>query len=150
MWQGNVTLSQNRIRDFTERLVDYADYSVVEVRHGTTEIAYSPSVIAGNTFTYTLGRLEGSLLSKFVGKQFLDNTSNAARALPAYMTQDVRVAYGFSKAIRATLLVNNVLNSMYSSNGYTYSYLYAGDLTTENFQYPQAGFNFLLGLSIRL
>jgi iron complex outermembrane receptor protein len=39
---------------------------------------------------------------------------------------------------------------MYSSNGYTYSYLYAGELTTENFQYPQAGFNFLLGLNIRL
>ena len=90
------------------------------------------------------------MLSKFVGKQFLDNTSNAGRALPAYMTQDVRFAYAFTSKIRATLLLNNVLNALYSSNGYTYSYLYEGNLTTENFQYPQAGFNFLLGLSVRL
>jgi iron complex outermembrane receptor protein len=48
------------------------------------------------------------------------------------------------------LLLNNVLNASYSSNGYTYSYLYEGNMTTENFQYPQAGFNFLLGLSVRL
>jgi len=46
-------------------------------------------------------------------------------------------------------LLNNVLNEMYSSNGYTYSYRYGGVTTTENFYYPQAGFNFLLGASIR-
>ena len=149
LWQGNVTLSQNRIRNFTEKLVEYVDYSVVEVNHGTTNIAFSPSVIAGNTLTYNFRKMEASLLSKFVGKQFLDNTSNAARALPAYMTQDVRFAYAFTSKIRATLLLNNVLNALYSSNGYTYSYLYEGNMTTENFQYPQAGFNFLLGLSVR-
>jgi iron complex outermembrane receptor protein len=150
LWQGNVTLSQNRIRNFTEKLVEYADYSVVEVNHGTTNIAFSPSVIAGNTLTYNFRKMEASLLSKFVGKQFLDNTSNAARALPAYMTQDVRFAYAFTSKLRTTLLLNNVLNALYSSNGYTYSYLYEGNMTTENFQYPQAGFNFLLGLSVRL
>jgi iron complex outermembrane receptor protein len=46
--------------------------------------------------------------------------------------------------------LNNVLNTLYSSNGYTFSYLYEGAMTTENFHYPQAGFNFLLGFAIRL
>ena len=149
-WQANLTLSQNRIQDFTEKLVEYADYSIVEVKHGTTDIAYSPSVIAGSTLTYAKGKLEAALLSKYVGKQNLDNTSNEARALPSYMTQDIRLGYAFTKKIRATLLLNNVLNTLYSSNGYTFSYLYEGAMTTENFHYPQAGFNFLLGFAIRL
>jgi iron complex outermembrane receptor protein len=97
-----------------------------------------------------MGAFEGALLSKYVGKQYLDNTSTEKRSLAAYATQDLRFSYVFSTHITSTLLMNNVLNSMYSSNGYTYSYLYAGELTTENFQYPQAGFNFLLGLNIRL
>jgi iron complex outermembrane receptor protein len=149
-WQVNSTISRNRIQDFTEKLVEYADYSIVSIKHGETDIAYSPSVIAGSTLTYTHAKMELTLLSKYVGQQYLDNTSNAARALPAYFTQDVRLGYGLTKKIRATLLLNNVLNSLYSSNGYTFSYLYDGALTTENFHYPQAGFNFLVGLSIRL
>jgi iron complex outermembrane receptor protein len=149
-WSGNVTLSQNKIQNFNEKLTDYENDTEVLVPHGTTDIAYSPNVIAGNTITYKRGAFEGGLLSKYVGKQYLDNTSTEKRSLAAYATQDVRFSYVFSKHISATLLMNNVLNSMYSSNGYTYSYLYAGELTTENFQYPQAGFNFLLGLNIRL
>ena len=150
LWSGNVTLSQNKIQNFNEKLTDYENYTEVIIPHGTTDIAYSPSLIAGNTITFKKGAFEGALLSKYVGKQYLDNTSTEKRSLPAYATQDVRFSYVFSKHISSTLLLNNVLNSMYSSNGYTYSYLYAGDLTTENFQYPQAGFNFLLGLNIRL
>ena len=143
-------MSQNKIQNFTERLTDYENYTEVIIPHGATDIAYSPNVIAGNTITYKRGAFEGALLSKYVGKQYLDNTSTEKRSLSAYVTQDLRFSYVFSKHISATLLMNNVLNSMYSSNGYTYSYLYAGELTTENFQYPQAGFNFLLGLNIRL
>ena len=149
-WQANLTLSQNRIQNFTEKLVEYADYSTVAIQHGETDIAYSPSVIGGSTLTYTKAKWEASILTKYVGKQFLDNTSNDARALPAYLTQDIRLAYSLTKKIRTTLLLNNVLNTLYTSNGYTFSYLYDGALTTENFHYPQAGFNFLLGLSIRL
>ena len=150
LWSGNVTLSQNKIQNFNEKLTDYENYTEKIIPHGTSDIAYSPNVIAGNTITYRIGAFEGALLSKYVGKQYLDNTSTEKRSLAAYVTQDLRFSYVFSKHISSTLLLNNVLNSMYSSNGYTYSYLYAGELTTENFQYPQAGFNFLLGLNIRL
>jgi iron complex outermembrane receptor protein len=150
LWSGNVTLSQNKIQNFSEKLTDYENYTEKIIPHGTSDIAYSPGVIAGNTITYKRGAFEGALLSKYVGKQYLDNTSTEKRSLAAYATQDLRFSYVFSSRISSTLLLNNVLNSMYSSNGYTYSYLYAGELTTENFQYSQAGFNFLLGLNIRL
>ena len=149
VWSGNVTLSQNRIRNFKERMTDYDTYDQIVINHGNTDIAYSPSVIAGNTVTYSVGSFEASLLSKYVGKQYLDNTSDEARSLEAYTTQDIRLKYTLKKGPVFTLLLNNVLNEQYSSNGYTYSYRYGGATTTENFYYPQAGFNFLLGASIR-
>ena len=149
LWNGNLTLSQNRIRQFKEEIIDYDTYDMAFIQHENTDIAFSPSVIAGNTLTYTIGAFEASLLSKYVGKQYLDNTSDEARSLKAYTTQDIRLKYTLKKGPVFTLLLNNVLNELYSSNGYTYSYRYAGETTTENFYYPQAGFNFLLGASIR-
>ena len=149
LWSGNLTLSQNRIRQFKEEIIDYDTYDIAFINHENTDIAYSPSVIAGNTLTYSVGAFEASLLSKYVGKQYLDNTSDDARSLNAYTTQDIRLKYTLKKGPVLTLLLNNVLNEMYSSNGYTYSYRFAGAKTTENFYYPQAGFNFLLGASIR-
>jgi iron complex outermembrane receptor protein len=150
LWNGNVTLSQNRIQHFKEEIIDYETYDQAVIHHENTNIAYSPSVIAGNTLTYTVGAFETSLLSKYVGKQYLDNTSNEARSIKAYTTQDIRLKYTLKKGPAFTLLLNNVLNERYSSNGYTYSYRYAGAMTTENFYYPQAGFNFLVGVVIRL
>jgi iron complex outermembrane receptor protein len=149
VWSGNVTLSQNRIQNFKERMTDYDTYDQIVINHGNTDIAYSPSVIYGSTLTYTLGALEASLLRKYVGKQYLDNTSDDARSLAAYNTHDIRLKYTLKKGPVFTLLLNNVMNEQYSSNGYTYSYRYGGATTTENFYYPQAGFNFLLGASIR-
>jgi iron complex outermembrane receptor protein len=148
-WSGNVTVSQNRIRQFKEEIIDYDTYDVAFIHHENTDIAFSPSVIAGTTLTYTAGAFEASLLRKYVGKQYLDNTSDDARSLNAYMTHDIRLKYTLKKGPVFTLLLNNVLNEQYSSNGYTYSYRFAGVMTTENFYYPQAGFNFLLGASIR-
>jgi iron complex outermembrane receptor protein len=149
VWSGNVTLSQNRIQNFQEKMVDYDLNQEVVINHGNTDIAYSPTVIYGSTLAYTAGAFEASLLRKYVGKQYLDNTSDDARSLKAYNTHDIRLKYTLKKGPAFTLLLNNVLNEMYSSNGYTYSYRYGGATTTENFYYPQAGFNFLLGASIR-
>ena len=149
LWNGNLTLSQNRIRQFKEEIIDYDTYDMAFIQHENTDIAFSPSVIAGNTFTYSAGAFEASLLSKYVGKQYLDNTSDEARSIKAYTTQDIRLKYTLKKGPVFTLLLNNVLNELYSSNGYTYSYRFDGAMTTENFYYPQAGFNFLLGASIR-
>jgi iron complex outermembrane receptor protein len=152
-WQANATLSQNKIDNFIEYLTDYDSYEEKAIAHGKTDISFSPSVIAGSTFTIKSGKLETSLLTKYVGKQYLDNTSNEGRILKAYWTQDIRLMYPvktkWSKRLDLTLLLNNVANILYSSNGYTYSYIYDGKTITENFYYPQAGFNFLAGVVVR-
>ena len=87
-----------------------------------------------------------------MGKQYLDNTSDDSKVIEAYQTLDARVSYSlFPKHIKElslNFMVNNVLNTLYSSNGYTYSYIY-GQMITENFYYPQAGRNFLCGLTIK-
>jgi iron complex outermembrane receptor protein len=149
-WEANGTWSRNRIQNFQEKMIDYENYKTIVIDHGTTDIAFSPSVIAGITWTYTHGPFEASLLRKYVGKQYLDNTSSDTRSMPAYLTRDIRVQYRFMQRFVGSLLLNNITNEKYVSNGYTYSYQYAGATTTENFYYPQAGFNFLIGLSIRL
>ncbi|MHA8050698.1 TonB-dependent receptor [Aquirufa sp. ROCK-SH2] len=153
-WQGNATVSQNKIDNFVEYITDYDTNEEKAISHGTSTISYSPSLISGSTLTITTGRLSTSFLTKYVGKQYLDNTSDEGRSIKAYLTQDIRFAYPittkWTKRLDFTLLLNNVANSLYSSNGYTYSYIYDGKTITENFYYPQAGFNFLAGLVIRL
>ena len=94
------------------------------------------------------------LLSKYVSKQFLDNSSNESRKLNAYYTQDVRAAYSFAKGalknIDLILQVNNVFNKKYEPNGYTFSYYLNNQLTTENYYFPMAERNWMVGLNVRL
>ena len=120
---------------------------------GNTNISFSPNTIIGSQILYNpLKNLELGFLSKYVGKQYLDNTSNENRKLNAYFTNDLRAIYTlkgkFLKEVNFSLLVNNIFNHEYESNGYTYSYLYGGKIT-ENFVFPQAGTNFLAGVRLR-
>lgn len=152
-FSGNLTLSRNKIKQFTEVIVSYDDSPTIENTFTNTDISFSPSVIAGGQLSFLPNkRWEFSLLPKYVGKQYLDNTSNNNRKLAAYFLNDVRVIYALKpkalKDLSVSLLLNNILNKMYASNGYTYSYIYGG-VITENYVYPQAGFNFLTAIKLR-
>lgn len=153
LFAGNLTLSQNKIKEFTEFIVSYDETPSIETTFQNTDISFSPSIIAGGQLGFfPTKRLEISLLPKYVGKQYLDNTSNENRKLDAFFTTDVRVNYTlktiFMKELSVSLLINNVFNTLYESNGYTYSYIY-GSTITENYVYPQAGINFLAALKLR-
>jgi iron complex outermembrane receptor protein len=158
--QANATFSQNRIKDFTEYVDDYDNGGQGAYYHGTSAIAFSPSIIAagGVVLTPFYHSKSGKafsleLLEKYVGKQYLDNTSNESRKLDAYGLLDVRLRYnpsiGGFRNLGFTLMLNNVLDKAYESNGYTYSYIYGGSTTTQNFYFPQAGFNWLLGMNLK-
>ncbi len=148
LWNINTTLSQNKISSFEEVI----DPMIID--HKDTDIAFSPSIIVGNSFLYTPKTdIEVELSTKYVGKQYLDNTSNESRSLDGYTYTNLRISYDWKPAsidgIKLSLQINNLLDSKYSSNGYTYSYL-AGDVVTENYLYPQAGIHFMLGAQLRL
>lgn len=151
VWSANLTLSRNRISEFNE--IVFASFG--EINHKDTDISFSPNVISASDISYSpVDGLTLQLLTKYVGQQFLDNTSNDDRAIDAYLTNDIRIAYDFSfgelKNVGINLLVNNVLNEEYSSNGYTWGYYYGADeLYQQNNFFPQAGTNFLLGVSLK-
>jgi iron complex outermembrane receptor protein len=156
-WNANLTLSRNKIAEFTEVLYDYGtafdEYNEVKVPHLDTDISFSPSIIAASGFTYRpVKGLEATLLSKYVGKQYLDNTQDNTRVIDAYFINDVRIQYAvatsFIRQISASLLVNNIFNEVYESNGYTWGYLGGGDAYRENYYYPQAGRNFMVMLTL--
>ncbi|NII25022.1 TonB-dependent receptor [Pseudoflavitalea sp. X16] len=151
---ANLTLSKNQIKDFTEFYDDYDNGGQKATPHGNTDIAFSPSIIAGGTVSLIPAKdLEISLPAKYVGRQYLDNTSNKQRSLGDYYVQDARVIYTLRnllpKEISLIGQVNNVFNRRYNSNGYTYSYQYS-TLITENFYFPMAGTNFMIALNVKL
>lgn len=151
---ANLALSQNKIKNFTEILYNYDPFEVISNEFENTDIAFSPGAIGGATLSWLPAKgLEVDFLSKYVSKQFLDNTSNEGRTLDAFFVNDLRMNYTFqpswAKEIRIGLLVNNVFDVQYEPNGYTFSFLLGQDLNTFNYYYPQAGTNFLANLSLR-
>jgi iron complex outermembrane receptor protein len=133
----NVTLSQNK----------NVDLNVENVNVGTKDIAYSPSIIAGNILVYKPSeKLQISWLSKFVGEQYMNNIELPAAKLADYFVNDLNIAYEIKpksvfKSITVSGLVNNVLDKQYVSNGYMYD--------VYPYYYPQAGINFLAGLTLK-
>ena len=152
-WLLNATFSENRIDNYLEKIDDSDNEGVVERNHKNTKIAFSPQIIAASQFRYMPTKnLEITLLSKYVDRQFLDNTTNIDRSIEAYLVNDLRFIYTltskkFFKTMRISLLVNNILDNLYESNGYTYGYISGGEQRF-NYLYPQAGRNFLVGLTV--
>lgn len=158
-WVGSVTLSQNKIMNFTEQDVDVydADWNWIDSKStvlGTTNIAYSPSVVANNRFTFNIKEVELALISHYVGKQYIDNTSSDDRSMPAYFVNNLSAAYSIQlpklKSIDLQLMVNNLFNEKYVSNGYVwYSYYLDGERQNDLRYFPQAGTNFLATISFK-
>ena len=151
---ANISFSRNRVQNFKEYIDDYDNGGQKINNYKEEDIAFSPNVIGAATITLSpVKELEINLLSKYVGDQFLDNTSNEKRKLNAYFTQDVRTSYSFSKKafknISLIAGVNNVFNSLYEPNGYTFSYYYNNELATENYYFPMAGINWIAGLNMK-
>ena len=150
-----MTFSINKIKDFTEYIDNY-DNNVQEIKqYSSSDISYSPSVIGAGEITITpIKHIELSMMSKYIGKQFLDNTSNDERILRDYFTEDFKIS--FSKPIKNEKIldlfiqVNNIFSKKYVSNGWTFSYISGGDFTTENYYFPMALINLMAGFSITL
>jgi iron complex outermembrane receptor protein len=156
-WDGNLTLSSNKIKNFIEYSTAYsADYSESMewiTPLGTTDIAYSPNVVGASTLSYKpMKNMELGFVSKYVGAQFFDNTSDQNRKLDAYFINNLRAKYEFHpswvKAIGVQLQVNNLFNVVYENNAYGGNWYEANNTGGYNelswaYYYPQAGTHFL-------
>ncbi|MEZ4912222.1 MAG: TonB-dependent receptor plug domain-containing protein [Saprospiraceae bacterium] len=149
----NIGLSTNKIAEFKEIIYDYTNgYDVVAVTYKNTDISFSPNIVTSGAIHYKpMQNLHFQWQWTYVGKQFLDNTSRYERVLPAYQFQNASLTWSprliAGSRISFGLHIMNIWNALYSSNGYTYSYIY-GDTITENFLYPQAGRHGYLTLSV--
>jgi iron complex outermembrane receptor protein len=151
----NITLSKNKNQNY------YFQKDGDLINFGTTNIAFSPNIVAGNCLTFAPSEnLQFSILSKFVGQQFMGNIDAANSELPSYFVNDLNVSYEIQpkkvfKSVLFSLLVNNLLNAKYVSNGYYYTYddtsTNPGNTITRDGAgyYPQAGVNFLAGISLK-
>jgi iron complex outermembrane receptor protein len=151
----SITFSQNKIEEFTEYIDDYDTYTQVEIQHKNTSIALSPSLTTNRTFNWRPNdMLSFFWTTKYTSKQFLDNTQNKDRQLDAYFINDINAHWTILNKTKFTMLLqvyaNNLLDVKYAPNGYTYSYIYDGSLTTSNNYYPMAGRNFWVSLKIDL
>ncbi|MEM9846655.1 MAG: TonB-dependent receptor [Bacteroidota bacterium] len=174
---GNATFSQNRIQSFTEFIDSWDAGGQEMIAHENTNLAFSPNVIAGIDLTYDVFKnsrrenkssLTFSILNKYVSQQYLDNTSNENTVLDAYFFSDFNARFttsvGFFKEVSINLLVRNLFNNQFSTNGWTYRYISAGydgraddpftrlesgDTYNLTGFYPQAGTNFLLGVGLK-
>ncbi len=156
---GNITLSQNKIAVFENYVDEYFDlepyYSQKREVFENTDMALSPQIIASAGFNIRpIKNLSIDWTSKYVGAQYLDNTQNESRKIAPFTYTNIGIAYALKnmlfEEINFGLQVNNLFNTLFSSNGYTFSYFYNDVAVTENFLYPQAGRNVMLRIQIKL
>jgi iron complex outermembrane receptor protein len=152
--EANITLSENKVKDFTEFIDDYDNGGQITNLYKKSSLSFSPSIIAGSSINFIpFKNGELSIINKYVGRQFLDNSEKNSRSLNAYYVQDIKVSYLLKckmfKEVRFIGQLNNIFNKRYESNGYTFSYVYGG-LTTENYYFPMAPLNGMLGINISL
>lgn len=151
----NVTISQNKNIDFKETING-------EIRNlGNTPIAFSPNFISGIAISYLpIKNMQISWLSKFVGEQYMGNTKSEVSKLDSYYTNDLVFNYTieskkYFKQVDFNLMLNNIFNVKYISNGYYYTYdddwSNPGTIITQEDAgyYPQATFNFLVGMNVK-
>ncbi len=154
-WEVNGTFSKNKIRDFTEYVDNWSyPYEQVTTDLGQVDISFSPEIITNSSLSYEpVKNLYLKLVSRYIGKQYIDNTSSNQRKLDAYFTNDIRINYSFStnfiKEIGLYVMINNVLSETYEPNAWVYRYYYEGKEYSMDGYFPQAPVNFLAGVSLK-
>ncbi len=158
-WQGNAAFSRNKIDLFVEYSDAYDNdwnwtgYDMREYRN--TDIAFSPSVVAASSFAWEpLKNLFLNFSSKYVGKQYIDNTMSEERMLSGYFVNDLQFNYafrpGFLREIELVFQVNNLFNELYETNAWIYKGLVGQELVTiEDGYFPQAGRHLMVGINLK-
>ncbi|MDD3755175.1 MAG: TonB-dependent receptor [Bacteroidales bacterium] len=154
-WDANFTFSENKIKKITMYIDDYELWpSQRSLVLKNTPISFSPSIVASSILTFKpLPALSISLLSKYVSKQYIDNTGDESCTIDPFMVHNIRIDYTIKgkKFDKINLFVtfNNIFNEFYETNAWVYRY-YDGGVEYKEFGYfPQATFNVIGGLTFR-
>ena len=157
-WNVNLTLSRNKIKDFVGHYVEYntSDGSSENLskKLGEVDIAYSPSVTGTSDLSFKVLRgIDLHVISKYIGKQYFDNTMNPDRTIDPYFVNNIRIDYEPQvrnlKGVELQFLMNNVFNKIYENNAYGGSWYEDGVEKTWSYYFPQAGINYMLRIGVK-
>ncbi|MDO4497617.1 MAG: TonB-dependent receptor [Bacteroidales bacterium] len=171
-WDLNATWSRNRNKHWTVNATEqetWADQGSIDL--GETPISFSPDWIFNNIFTFKVKGLSASIMTQYVGEQYITNTGfksfvfdgkDYSMMLDDYCKTDIDLTYSWSnlkfiKGLNAGITLYNIFSAEYDNNGWAYceigldkqgkAYAWSTDQYEAGFA-PQAPFNFLAHISI--
>ena len=167
-WAGNITLSENKVDTFIQFIDNWDTWGQEEVTYSNTDLAFSPNIIWSSQFTYNHNNnLSTNFISKYVGEQFIDNTSSQDRKLDDYLVSSLRITYNFNSKIfqyaKLSVQINNLFDNEYVSNAWLYRFISEGYDPRDDDHYvtkdsdtrynmagyfPEATRNYLVGLTL--
>ncbi|MDX1617565.1 MAG: TonB-dependent receptor [Balneolaceae bacterium] len=152
-WSANATFSRNKIEEYTRFLDDFDRGGQRAETFEDTDLSFSPSFIGNSIIRFADDGFSAELVTKYVSRQYLDNTQAVSRSIDPYFLNNVRLGYRITglpyvRGIQATLQVKNLLDEKYESNGYTFGWIAGGEERHFNYYYPQAGRNLLLQVKV--
>ncbi|MCW0484465.1 TonB-dependent receptor [Gaoshiqia sediminis] len=153
-WDANATFSKNKIKNFIEYVDNWDTWGQESFELGKTDLAFSPNVIVNSQLSYKpMQALNISLLSSYVGDQYIDNTSSSERKLDAWFVNNLKIDYAMKcrlfDEVKLHLMVNNLFDTEYDSNAWVYSYLLGGERFAMDGYFPQAGIHFFAGIDFK-
>ena len=158
-WQANLTLSRNRIKNFTEYIYEDEWTNPISFHLGETPISFSPDVIFNTFFNFHYAGFDASLQGRFVGKQYMNNARSEEAKLDPYFVSDLHLGYTFPKLgklkeLKLGFSIYNLFNKKYFNNGYAGAgyYMDAGEPVIYRYAgfAAQAPIHFAGTISIRL
>ena len=157
---ANATFSSNKIKNYVAWFDHYDNQNnwnwegQISKEYGTTNTSYSPDFISALGATWQPNSsFYLNLMGKYVGKQYMDNTSDDTKSIDAYFVSNLSAGYTFNKTPIGTfnlqVFVNNIFNKEYIANGWAATDTFA-DGSTINYigYYPQATRNFMTRLTL--
>jgi len=153
----NLTLSRSRINNFRNYYFNYntsdwsEEYTWSDL--GTVDIAYSPRITGSAEVELNPSKnLTLTMTGKYVGKQYFDNTMSENRIINPYFASNISAGYKIhlqrSGEILLRLTVNNLFNALYENNAYGGMWTEDGIEKTWAYFFPQAGINYMAGISL--
>ncbi|MDC0909196.1 TonB-dependent receptor [Flavobacteriales bacterium] len=167
-WSGNISFSENKIIEHTAYIDNWDTGDQETIDYKNTDLAFSPNRVYSSIINYKFDKnTELDFISKFVGKQYIDNTSSKDRMLKDYLVNNIRFTYFWNskifKSAKFTFQVNNIFDLQYVSNAWIYRFIsenwdprdsdpYVNADSQRGYNmagyFPEATRNYLAGLTI--
>ena len=165
-WDANACISQNRIQDYVGYVSDYDNewnemWTQTAIECGNTTIAFSPSFIGNNAFTFNYKGFGATLQTQVVSRQYLDNMERRDDSLDGYMVNNLHLNYTFTTPHTREVIIGasiyNLFDTKYETNGYSMTAaVYNGSDKSSGYSlvsdprfYPMAGINALGHITLK-